>query len=202
MYEPYITHTPDDVYHKHTNAKYITVIDFKKSFWQFVLDEESSYLTTFNTPFGCYRYLRMPFGTNVSGDCHQPGIDSIYGKLDNVIGIADDLLIWGNEEDGSDHDRAFQSVLETTRKNNLKLNIAKIQYHQKKVTFFGETYTIDGHCPMPDKLQAVTEMTTPTSVTGLQCILGMCNFLSKFCPRMAEITEPLHQLTCKGVPFI
>ena len=48
--EPYITHIPDDVYHKLANAKYITVIDFKKSFWQFVLDEESSYLTTFNTP--------------------------------------------------------------------------------------------------------------------------------------------------------
>ena len=123
----------------------------------------------------------MPFGTNVSGDCHQQGTDSIYGKLDNVIGIADDLLIWGNE-DGSNHDHAFQSVLETTCKNNLKLNIAKIQYHQKKVTFFGETYTV--------------EMTMPTSVTELQCFLGMCNFLSKFSPRMAEINEPLHQLMC------
>ena len=71
MHEPYITYTPDDVYHKLANAKYITVIDFKKSFWQFVLDEKSSYLTTFNTPFGCYHYLRMPFSTNVSGDCHQ-----------------------------------------------------------------------------------------------------------------------------------
>ena len=89
-----MSHTPGDVYQKLANAKYITVIDFKKSFWQFVMDEESSYLTTFNTPFGCYRYLRLPFGTNVSGDCHQRGVDSIYGKLDNVIGIADDLLIW------------------------------------------------------------------------------------------------------------
>ena len=55
---------------------------------------------------------------------------------------------------------------------------------------------------MPDKVQAVTEMTTPTSVTELQCFLGMCNFLSKFSARMAEISEPLHQLTCKGIPFI
>ena len=127
---------------------------------------------------------------------------SIYGKLNNVIGIADDLLIWENEEDGSDHNPTFQSVLETTHKNSLKLNIAKIQYHQKKVTFFGETYTVDGHQPMPDKVQAVTEMTMPTSVTELQCFLRMCNFLSKSSPRMAEINEPLHQLTCKGIPFI
>ena len=145
MREPYITCTTDDVYHKLANAKYITVIAFKKSFWQFVLDEENNYLTTFNTPFAHYRYLRMPFGTNVSGDRHQQGIDSTYGKLNNVIGIADDLLIWGNKDDGSDHDRTFQSVLETTCKNNLKLNIGKIQYHQKKVTFFGETYPVEGH---------------------------------------------------------
>ena len=148
---------------------------------------------TFNTPFGHYQYLRIPFGTNVSGDCHQCGIDSIYGKLDNVIGIADDLLIWGDEADGSDHDCAFQAVLDTTWtwKNNLKLNINKVQYHQKKVTFFGETYTVNGHSPMPDKVQAVTNMTTPTSVTELQCFLGMYNFISKFSPRMAEISEPL-----------
>ena len=55
---------------------------------------------------------------------------------------------------------------------------------------------------MPDKIQTVTNMTTPTSVTELQCFLGMCNFLSKFSPRMAEISEPLHQLTCNGIPFI
>ena len=81
--------------------------------------------------------------TNVSGDCHQHGIDTKYGKLKNVIGIADDLLIWGNEPDGSDHDKAFQGVLDTTRQNNLKLNIDKIQYHRKKVIFFGETYTVN-----------------------------------------------------------
>ena len=84
----------------------------------------------------------MSFGTNVSGDCHQWGFDSIYGKLDNVIGIADYLLIWGDDTDGSDHDCAFQAVLDTTQKNNLKLNIDKVQYHQKKVTFFGETYRL------------------------------------------------------------
>ena len=76
MHELYITHTP---------AKYITVTEFKKSFWQFVLDEESSYLTTFNTPFGCYHNLWMPFGTNVSEDCYQHGIDSMI-KIVNHIG--------------------------------------------------------------------------------------------------------------------
>ena len=50
--EPYHYQSPDDIYHHLCNAKYLTVIDFKKCYWQCLLDEESSYLTTFNTPYG------------------------------------------------------------------------------------------------------------------------------------------------------
>ena len=74
------------------------------------LDEESSYLTTFNTPFGWYRFTRLPFGINVSGDAFQRKLDTIYNPLPNVIGIADDLIIWGNKEDGSDHDEALTKI--------------------------------------------------------------------------------------------
>ena len=61
MHEPYITCTPDDVYHKLANAKYITVIDFTKSFWQFLLDEESSYLTISTPHFDVIATLGYPF---------------------------------------------------------------------------------------------------------------------------------------------
>jgi len=43
-------------------AKVFSVLDAKDGFWQVKLTTESSYLTTFNTPFGRYRWLRMPFG--------------------------------------------------------------------------------------------------------------------------------------------
>ena len=38
----------------------------RNGYWNVKLDEESSYLTTFNTPFGRYRFLRMPFGLRMS----------------------------------------------------------------------------------------------------------------------------------------
>ena len=33
-------------------AKFFTIVDAKKGYWYVPLDEESSYLTIFSTPFG------------------------------------------------------------------------------------------------------------------------------------------------------
>ena len=52
----------DEILPKLANAKVFSVLDAKDGFHQVKLDESSSYLTTFWTPFGHYRYLRMPFG--------------------------------------------------------------------------------------------------------------------------------------------
>ena len=50
--------------------------------------EESSYLTTFNTPYGKFRFTRMPFGLHVAGDAFQYKLDVVYSNLKGVTGIA------------------------------------------------------------------------------------------------------------------
>ena len=46
----------------HSKAKYFTVLDALKGYYQCPLDEESQKLTTFITPFGRFKYLRAPYG--------------------------------------------------------------------------------------------------------------------------------------------
>ena len=43
-------------------AKVFSTFDARNGFWQIKLSEKSSHYTTFNTPFGRYRWLRLPFG--------------------------------------------------------------------------------------------------------------------------------------------
>ena len=50
-------------------TKHFAVFDALKGYHQIELDDESKNLTTFLTPFGRFRYLRLPFGLNLSGDC-------------------------------------------------------------------------------------------------------------------------------------
>ena len=69
--EPYHFKTPEDIAHLLADATVLTVLDCKKGCWHQQLDEESSYLTTFNTEFGRYHYIVMPFGATVAGDVFQ-----------------------------------------------------------------------------------------------------------------------------------
>lgn len=49
---------------KLSGKQYFTVIDFKDGFYQVKLDSNSSKFTTFATPFGCYKFLRLSFGVS------------------------------------------------------------------------------------------------------------------------------------------
>ena len=54
----------EDILPELSKAKIFTKVDCKDGYWQIKLTEESSFLTTFATPFGRYKWNRMPFGTS------------------------------------------------------------------------------------------------------------------------------------------
>ena len=62
--EHYPMQTVEEVVTELSGAKVFSVLDATSGFWHIKLDEKSSELLTFNTPFGRYQYLRMPFGIN------------------------------------------------------------------------------------------------------------------------------------------
>ena len=66
----------------------------KNGFWHVELDDERSYLTTFNTPFGRYRLLQMPFGISSAPEEYQRRQDQTVEGLPGVRSIIDDILIY------------------------------------------------------------------------------------------------------------
>lgn len=82
------------------------------------LSEESSYLTTFNSPVGRYRFLRLPFGLKSSQDEFQRYIDESFENLDGVEVIVDDILVHGRTRD--EHDRNLRNGLERARQKGVR----------------------------------------------------------------------------------
>ena len=60
--EHYSIPTPGEIVAKLHGSKYFSTLDATSGFLQIPLDDASSYVTTFATPLGRYRFLRLPFG--------------------------------------------------------------------------------------------------------------------------------------------
>ena len=128
-----------------------------------MLDEASSYLTTFNTEIGRYRFAVMPFSITVTGDVFQQKLDKCFGHVKNLIVIADDTMVVGKNHNHKDHNLAFTILLQMARKCNVKLNYEKLQYKCTGVNFYWETYTTDGCKPAQSKITTIVEMPSPGS---------------------------------------
>ena len=120
--EPYYFKTPEDISYLLADSTVMTVLDCKKGYWHQELDKASSYLTTFNTEFIRYHYTVMPFGATIASDAFQRKLDQCFGHLQNVIVIADDIMVVGKQPNHKDNDIAITTLLNTDRKCNVHLN--------------------------------------------------------------------------------
>ena len=188
-----------------SKAKVFSTVDAKDGFLQVVLDEPSSYLTTFWTPYGLYRWLRMPFGIKSAPEEFQRRIDKCLEGLENIQAIHDDVIIFdtgdSEEEAHASHDKAFRALLDRCRERGLKLNKKKIKFKQDSVAYMGHIFGKQGLSPDPVKVQVVCDMLRPTDIQGVQRLIGVVTYLSKFMPQLSSICEPLQRLTDKTAVF-
>ena len=93
MMAPYHFKTPEDLAHLLADSSIMTVCDCTNGYWYQQFDEASSFLTTFNTEHGRFRYNVMPFGVTLAGIVFQCKLDQCFGQIKNVIVIAYDIMI-------------------------------------------------------------------------------------------------------------
>ena len=191
--------TEEEILSKLQEATIFTKLDAKDGYWQVPLDEESSYLTTFNTHVGRFRYLRLPFGLNSSNEVFQKRMIQVFKGLPGIIVMFDDILVYGKNQE--EHDIRVKQALKRSREVGLKLNRNKCKFQLPEVRYIGHVIGAEGIRPDPQKVDDIKNMPRPTDKTGVQRILGTLNFLHKFIPNMSELTAPLRSLLVKGVEF-
>ena len=198
--------TIEDILLKLTNAKLFSVLDAQKGFWQIELDESSSFLTTFWTPFGCSRWLRMTFGFSSAPEEFHRRQHEVLENLYGVDVIADDILAYGlgktYEEALADHDKNLKALLQRARDVNLKFNKDELQIRLSSVPYIGHLITSEGLKPDPQKTQAIQFMKKTKDPAAVQRYLGFVNYLSKFLLKLSTLCEPLRELTEKNADWV
>lgn len=195
----------DDLLPLLANAKVFSVVDAKNGFWHVQLDPESSLLTTFGTPWGRFRWTRLPFGISPAPEEFQRRLECALEGLAGVKPIFDDILVFGvgetQAEALSDHDAKLSALFERCRTKGIKLNKDKLKLRCKEVKFMGHVICQDGLKPDPNKVQGIAEMPTPSSKQDVKRLLGMVNYLQKFASNLSDITAPMRDLLKDGIQF-
>ncbi len=197
--EHHVTPTLEEILPKLTGAKYFSILDAKSGYWNVVLDEESSYFTTFNSPYGRYRFKRMPFGLRMSQDIFQAKIDQTFEGCAGVVGIADDIVIFGRTVE--EHDRHLRGMLRRCLETGLKLNPEKCHIRQPSIKFYGVVCSAEGVRPDPTKVSALKGMKQPADRRELQTFLGLATYMGPFIPNLSNLTAPLRERLKEGRAF-
>ena len=194
-------HTPtvDEVAYEFSHSKFFKKLDARHGYWAAVLDTKSSLLNTFNTPYGQYHFLHLPFGLAYSQDVFQKRMDQILEECEGYIGITDDITIHGHTE--AEHDAHPWKFMEVGQKYGFVFNPKKTQVKASVVKFFRCPYNESGIHPDPEQVYAVHALPTPPNVTKLQEFLGVVMYLSPFIPDLSTLTASLYELLKKDAEF-
>ena len=168
-----------------TGAQIFSKLDANHGYWQVQLDEESQLLTTFNTQFGRYCFLRIPFSIKKCSRSDSVNSLEIYLVLRDI-----DDIVWGRNME--EHDKRLQAVLKRCEHIHLTLNKEKCKFAATEVTYIGH--------------KLVSMQTQKKSRQLWRCrlhqtrILGT-NYLAKFIPDMSTKTLPIRDLLKRDITF-
>ena len=174
-------------------------LDATSGFYQIKLAEEGTWLTTFNTLFGRFKFERLPFGLVLAPVVFQRAVSEMLEDIEKCEVIVDDLLVWGKNTE--DHDHALKEVLKRAAENDLSFNEQKCKFQRQEVEYVGHIFGTDGLRPSSDRIQAILNMSVPQEKTSLQRFMGMVNYLQKFIPNLTSIDKPLRELLEKSVEW-
>ncbi len=182
----------EQVFTQFRGARFFSKMDLTMGFWQVMLDEVSSYLCTFSTPYGRYRYLRLPFGISPAPEVFHRIVADVIRDIPGVLHFVDDILVWGNTKE--EHDERLKTVLDRFAAVNFTFNPAKCTFGKPEVDFLGHKVNGETIRPDPRKVESIKNFPVPRSVDEVRRLLGVATYISKFIPRFSAKTAILRQL--------
>ncbi|KAG8178031.1 hypothetical protein JTE90_025086 [Oedothorax gibbosus] len=161
----------DQLLAKLKGSRVFSLLDAKNAFYHIQLDDQSSDLCTFITPFGRYRFLVMPFGLSCAPEVFQMAMDTLFENHADINPYFDDIII--HSETLNDHYEKLKTVLEVARQNGLKINKDKLQIAVPELQYLGHIVSSSGLSPDPKKVRAIADFPAPTNKQELMRFLGL-----------------------------
>lgn len=195
---PYISEILDNL----RDARYLSVIDLSKAFWQIGISEEDRNKTAFYVPGrGTFHFKRTAFGLTNAPATQQRLVDFLFAEFNlQVFAYLDDVIVVSR--DFGSHVTLLLRVLDKLKRANLTINIEKCKFFSSQLKYLGYVVDSAGLRTDPAKVEAILNYPTPTCRKDLKRFLGTATWYRRFVSNFSTIAGPLNALTStkKGTP--
>lgn len=182
-----------------TESAVFTSLDLRSAYHQIELDEDSKAYTSFITPFGTYKFNRMPFGLASAASVFQKLMDRLFGDDPNTLCYQDDLLLFS--KDMHEHKLLLRKVLMKMKEVGMTLKLEKCKFGCASVDYLGHTLTSKGVLPKEKLVNAVSVFSTPSNKDEVRSFLGLIEYYAKFIRNLADRSQNIRNLLKKNVRF-
>ena len=183
--EPNYSESPFHTCRRVPQGTWKSTFDAVDGYHSVEIDDESSKLTTFITPWGRYRYLRFPQGHCAAGDAFNGRIEQILSEIPRLVRIIDDVCIYDlTIEQAFWH--AWQ-LLTVCAKHGIVINKDKFKFCSKTVDFAGLSLTEHGIVPSEKMLRAIKNFPPPSTLTKARAFFGLVTQLQWAYSNSAEM---------------
>ncbi|GBG71604.1 hypothetical protein CBR_g9020 [Chara braunii] len=185
----------DDLLDRVQGCKYHSKIDLKFGYHQIAIRPEDQHKTAFQTRYGLYEFVVMPFGLCNASGTFQHAMNMIFhDHLDKFIVVyLDDILIFSKSVE--EHAQQVETVLSLLRQHKYKVNLEKCEFGRTKILYLGHEVSAEGIRLEDAKVASIRDWPRPQTVTEVRSFLGMCGYYRNFVKNYSTVASPLTDLT-------
>ena len=179
---------------KLSGSAVFTTLDSAGAFHTLSVDEKSRDYTTFVSPHGNYRFVRLPFGLANAPASYSRLVQMALNRLDPgfALGYIDDIIC--HSKTLNEHVSHLRQLVELHSNCGMKLKLKKCQIAQNEVEYLGHLVNAQGIRMIPSYVSKVLEWPLPKTGKELQSFLGFSGYYRAFITEYSHLTFEMNKM--------